>query len=249
MNLALIDDLEYDLRDLQEMLLEFCSQQHISPQISLFSSGKPFLDIFRPGKFDAIFLDNVMDGLSGMEVAHSIRRQDASIPIIFITTEESYALEGYTVQAMDYIIKPISQERLYSVMNRLNQIQNNRHIIKIKENRMTRLLYLEDVLYVQSTGHFLEIQTTTGTLKPYMTIDYFLSLLKNLGEYGEPSQGLRFQNCCRGYVVSLDHVRSFDSSNFTMSDGSSVPISRPKYKEMQIAYANYLFRQTRNITD
>ena len=249
MNLALVDDLEYDLLSLQDMLLEFSSQQYTKLQISLFSSGEHFLDTFRPGKFDAVFLDNLMDGLSGMEVAHNIRRQDTNLPIIFITTEESYALEGYTVQAMDYIIKPVTQERLSSVMNRLNQQQNNRHMIKIKENRLIHHLYLDDIVYVHSTGHFLEILTTTGALKPYMTIDYFLSMLKNFGEYGEASQGLRFQNCCRGYVANLDHVRSFDSSSFTMFDGSCVPISRPKYREMQTAYANYLFRQTRNITE
>ena len=177
------------------------------------------------------------------------RAVDSSIPIIFITTEESFALEGYTVQAMDYIIKPASKNRLASVMNRLLNQKNSRHTIEIKENRMTRYLNLDDVLYVRSVGHFLEIQTTSGTLKPYMTLEYFLSLLQQLGEYGEASLGLRFQNCCRGYVVSLDQVCFLTPYDFLLTDGSRVPISRPKYKEMKTAYANYLFRKTRSATN
>ena len=249
MNFALVDDLKYDLANLQKLLLEYFSLTKREPEISLFFSGEAFLSAFFPGRFDAVFLDNLMDGLSGMETARRLRELDPSVPIIFITTEESFALEGYTVQAMDYIIKPVSKERLRSVMNRLDKQGNFRRALEIKENRMTRRLYLDDILYVRSVGHFLEIQTAAGMLKPYMTLEYFLSRLKLLGEYGEASLGLRFQNCCRGYVVSLDQVCSLTPSDFLLTDGSRVPISRPKYKEMKTAYANYLFRKTRSATN
>lgn len=250
MNLALVDDLNYDLQALRNLIIDYFSKRDTEVGISLFSSGEEFLAAFRPGFFDAVFLDNLLDGVSGMEVARRIRGQDQKIPLIFITTEESYALEGYTVQAMDYIIKPVTDQRLSSVLDRLDKRQGKPpKVIEIKENRLTRLLHLDDVLYVRSSGHFLEIQTTAGSLNPYMTLDCFQSMLKDMGEYGEPSLGLRFQNCCRGYVVCLDHVRSFESSDFLMEDGSKVPISRPKYREMQTAYANYLFRKTRNAID
>ncbi len=249
MNLALVDDVESDLQMLRSLLTEYCSEQHVNLSLSLFLSGEQFLADYRPGRFDAVFLDNLMEGLSGMDTARRLRKTDAAIPVIFITTEKSYALEGYTVQALDYILKPVTMERLGMLMNRLITQQMARHVLEIKENRMTRHVYLDDVLYVRSTGHFLEIQTTLGIIKPYMTLEYFLSMLRELGEYGESALGLRFQNCCRGYVVCLDHVTSFNSSEFTMADGNSVPISRPKYKEMKEAYASYLFRKTRNGAD
>lgn len=250
MNLALVDDLEYDLHSLEKLITDYFFRKNIKYNISLFLTGEEFLSSFRPGRFDAIFLDNLLDGINGMDVARRVRSQDDSVPIIFITAEDGFALEGYTVQAMDYIMKPVSKERLEILMKRLDKrLNKSRNIIEIKENRVTRFLNLDDVLYVRSAGHFLEIQTSYGTLKPYMTQEYFQSVLKELGEYGTPSQGLRFQNCCRGYVVGLDHVISLDSTDFLMSDGSRVPISRPKYKEMQNAYANYLFQKTRNTID
>ena len=246
MNIALVDDLECDLKNLKTLLSEYFSRQHVPCRFSLYLSGEQFLSAFCPGKFDAVFLDNLMDGLNGMETARSLRDQDEAVPIIFITTEESFALEGYMVQAMDYILKPVSAGRLRQVLDRLTRRQKSSHVIEIKENRLTRQLYLDHVLYVRSTGHFLEIKTTSGILKPYMTLESFLSMLESLGEYGQPSLGLRFQNCCRGYVVCFDHVNGLDSSNFLMSDGCAVPISRPKYKEMKESYAAYLFRKTRN---
>lgn len=249
MNLALVDDIDYDLDELQKLLSEYFLLIHENSQYFFYPSGEEFLSDFYPGKLDVVFLDNLMDGINGMETARRLRRLDLSIPVIFITTEESFALEGYSVQAMDYILKPVSKDRLFSVMNRLTGKKKFRHIIEVKENRLTRYLNLDDILYVRSTGHFLEIQTAAGAIKPYMTLEYFLSLLQQMGEYGEPSLGLRFQNCCRGYVVSLDHVRSFKTSDFLMSDGIHVPISRPKYKEMKTAYASYLFTKTRNMID
>ena len=249
MNLALVDDLPYDLEYLQKLLSEYFSLIHEKLCVSLYSGGEEFLSVFCPGTFDAVFLDNLMDGINGIQTARRLRTIDSSIPIIFITTEESFALEGYTVQAMDYILKPVSRDRLSSVMNRLIGQKKSRPVIEIKENRMTRYLNLDDVLYVRSVGHFLEIQTAAGSLRPYMSLESFLSLLQQLGEYGESSLGLRFQNCCRGYVVCFDHVSSFTSLSFVMSDGSNVPISRPKYKEMKAAYASYLFIKTRNLVD
>lgn len=189
-----------------------------------------------------------MDGLSGMETAHALRLQNRRIPIIFVTVEEGYALEGYSVWAMDYILKPIDQGRLASLMDRLVEQTQVQHIIEIKESRLIRHLLVDDILYVRSVGHFLEIYMVKEMVKPYMTLEYFLSLLKQMEEYGDSNLGLRFQNCCRGYVVSLDHVRSLESSNFILSNGSRVPISRPRYKDMQSAYAQYLFKKTRKIT-
>ena len=94
MNFALVDDLKYDLDNLQKLLLEYFSLTKREPEISLFFSGEAFLSAFFPGRFDAVFLDNLMDGLSGMETARRLRELYPSVPIIFITTEESFALEA-----------------------------------------------------------------------------------------------------------------------------------------------------------
>lgn len=248
MHLAIVDDLETDLQLLKNLLVDYLEPRHIVHEISLFTSADPFFSNFKPGQYDILFLDNQLDGISGMDIARRVRSQDDVVPIIFITIEESYALEGYSVQAADYILKPVSKERLFSTMNRLIERHKFQHTIELKESRVVRHLPVDDILYVRSIGHFLEIYRTMSDemIKPYMTLEYFLSLLNQMGEYGNSRDGLRFQNCCRGYIVNLDYVRSLETKDFVLTNGSKIPISRSKYKEMQMAYANYLFRRTRN---
>lgn len=248
MHLAIVDDLETDLQSLNHLLADYLEPRHIVHEISLFASGEQFFSHYNPKQYDILFLDNQLKGISGMDIARRVRSQGDDVPIIFITVEESYALEGYSVQAVDYILKPVSRERLFTTMNRLIERHKFRHTIEIKESRIVRHLPVDDILYVRSIGHFLEIyrMVSDEMIKPYMTLEYFLSLLHQMGEYGDSWNGLRFQNCCRGYIVNLDYVRSLEAKDFVLTDGSKIPISRSKYKEMQIAYANYLFRRTRN---
>lgn len=246
MNLAIVDDIERDSYTLRTLLSDYFKRKCIACHITVFSSGEDFLESSRPGSFDVVFLDIMMKGMNGMETARRLRIYDPHIPIIFVTVEESFALEGYTVQAADYILKPPKADRLELVMNRLTEQLKPVRFIEIRENRFDRRLALDDVEYVCSVGHFLEIHMNgPELLRPYMSLEHFLSQLEQLGEYGDSSRGLRFQNCCRGYVVNLEHVRSLGTKDFILNGGAIVPISRPKYKEMQAAYAAWLFARTR----
>lgn len=246
MNLAVVDDVLSELRQLEQQLAGYLSEKHINYKIFTYSNGEDFLSAYRPGQFDAVFLDNLMDGINGMETARCLRGYDSQIPIIFITNQECFALEGYTVQAMDYILKPVTVERLAVAMDRLSSRFGSQRYIEIRENRLERRLLLDEIQYVRSVGHFLEIHTDSQILKPYMTLESLLTLLSQLGEYGSPARGLRFQNCCRGYVINFDHVSSLGPRDFFLSGGGIIPVSRSKYKEMQAAYATYLFAKTRN---
>lgn len=246
MNLAIVDDSEPELLQLKTQL-ELCfSERHIDYQFFCFSSGEDFLAAYGPGRFDAVFLDNLMGGINGMETARRLRQLDLQIPIVFITNDEGFALDGYSVQAMDYILKPVTADRLESAVMRLIARMGTQRFIEIRENRLDKRLLLDDIQYVRSIGHFLEIHTGTEVLKPYMTLEAFLCLLQQLGEYDVASQNRRFQNCCRGYVVNFDHVSSLGAKDFILAGGGVVPVSRSKYKEMQTAYASYLFAKTRN---
>jgi len=246
MNLAIVDDVESELRQLEQQITACLSEKRIDYKIFTFSGGAEFLAAYRPGCFDAVFLDNLMDGMNGMETAHCLRGYDPQIPVIFFTNEAGFALEGYTVQAMDYILKPVDAKRLKSTIDRLLSRSDSRHFIEIRENRIDKRLLLDDIRYVRSAGHFLEIHTGSEILKPYMTLEAFLSLLQQLGEYGSSGCGGRFQNCCRGYVINFDYVDSLGPRDFILSGGAVVPVSRSRYKEMQSSYASWLFAKTRN---
>ncbi len=245
MRFAIIDDVAHDRRHLSELLNSYCNDRHLVCEIFCYESAETFLKAYQSGFFSAIFLDNLMDGLNGIETAQKLRSRGDAVPIIFTTTEESYALDGYTVQAMDYLIKPISIKRLTGTLNRLVSMNSRERYIDISENRMLRRLRLDNILYVRSLGHYLEIYLQKEQIRSYMSMDAFLALLQEAGEPIQATQARRFLNCCRGYLINLDHVHALGAREFLLADQTPIPISRSKYREMKEAYATYLFAKTR----
>ncbi len=246
MRFAIIDDVAHDRRHLSELLNSYCNDRHLVCEIFCYESAEAFLKAYHSRYFSAIFLDNLMDGLNGIETAQKLRRRGDTIPIVFTTTEESYALDGYTVQAMDYLIKPVGIERLTSTLDRLVSMDSRERYIDISENRLPRRLRLDNILYVRSLGHYLEIYLQKEQVRPYMSMDAFLALLREAGEPIHPVQARRFLNCCRGYLINLDHVSCLSAREFLLADQTPIPISRSRYREMKEAYATYLFAKTRH---
>ncbi len=245
MKFAIIDDVASDRDHLSRLLTDYCEMRHLVCEISCFEGANPFLNTYAFDVYSAIFLDNLMEGMNGIETARLLRRRGDSLPIIFTTTEESYALEGYTVQAMDYLVKPIQIERLTDTMNRLVSLSSRERYVDITENRVPRRLRLGDILYVSSFGHYLEIFMRREQLRSYMTMEAFKNLLRQAGEPLESLQERRFLNCCRGYLINLDYVQSLEAKEFLLINGAHIPISRARYREMKESYATYLFAKTR----
>lgn len=246
MELAIVDDLKSDCRLLARMISEFLESQKITCPIQIFTSGEKFLENFTPSRYMAVFLDIYMDGISGMEAARQIRQSTSRTAIIFVTSEEGFALEGYRVQAMDYLVKPICADQVYSVMERLTSRSRLPRYLQVTENRLPRHILLEDILYARSIGHFLEIYLDSGDMcRSYMTLDSFLQQIYAMEEPGKSFLKLQFPVCCRGYAVNLEKVIVSEAENFLLKNGTRIPISRPKRKEMQKNYADFIFARTR----
>ena len=95
MKAAIIDDLETCREDLQKCLHQYFSEHYAgeTPSVKEFSSGEEFLSQFQPEAWDIIFIDQYMDGLSGIETARKIRERDKLAALVFVTTSESHAVE------------------------------------------------------------------------------------------------------------------------------------------------------------
>ncbi len=112
MRFAIVDDLQSDQRRLTELIEKDYEGRDETVEISCFASGEDFLGAFRPGRFSAVFLDIVMEGIGGMETARRIRKQDERLPILFTTTEPGFAIDGYEFHALQYLLKPIQPDKL-----------------------------------------------------------------------------------------------------------------------------------------
>lgn len=174
---------------------------------------------------DLIFLDINMPGISGISFARSINR---SIKIIFTTAYREYAIEGFDLHAVDYLLKPISYERLLDAVTNyreqhlqkqvLSQAGTKSDFIFLKIDRKMHKIDFNKILWIESLSDYLKIETTEGTKITRETISGLEAKLPN-----------NFLRIHRSFIVALKRIDRY-STEEVIVNGKSLPISR-SYKE------------------
>lgn len=176
---------------------------------------------------DLIFLDINMPGISGISFAKSINKE---IKIIFTTAYREYAIEGFDLHAVDYLLKPISFERILDAVNNFQQVhlpskseesQENKaaNFIFIKIDRKMHKLDFDKIMWIESLSDYLKIETTEGTKVTRETITSIESKLP----------GSKFMRIHRSFIIAIDKIESY-SNEEVIIQSKSLPISR-SYKE------------------
>ena len=114
MHFAIVEDLKIDQNHLIHLIQENLEKHGETAHFDCYESGEAFLEAFRPGLFNAVFMDIMLDrnGKNGMETAKELRKTALRLPIIFTTTEPEFSLEGYEVHPLDYLLKPVDPSKL-----------------------------------------------------------------------------------------------------------------------------------------
>ena len=132
MKIAVIDDIMQCRSDLIRDILHFTEEYYTGETIRIdeYESGNSFLEQFQPESYDIIFVDQYMDGLTGLETALLIRKKDDFAAIVFVTSSREHAVESYTVRACGYLVKPYAYEDFVRAMKLANimKIRNGRFI-------------------------------------------------------------------------------------------------------------------------
>jgi len=118
MNIAVVDDLAVGRETLVNYLNEYFSERNMNVTISDFSDAESFVTQFENNKYNMIFFDIYMPGMSGIEAASTVRKTDSSVEIIFLSTSNNFACESYSVNAFCYLVKPITKDAVESLMQR-----------------------------------------------------------------------------------------------------------------------------------
>ena len=232
LKIAIVDDDKALFESLNTYLKELLGN---SADITGFSSGEEFLDVWRENEYDLIILDIFMGGLTGMDVAKEIRRHDREVKIAFSTTSNEYASESYEVDACYYLHKPFGINRVKAMLDRLD-------ISQIEKMRTVKLpdggcAVLRDIIYADFSGHKVTLHLKHGnelTVRaPFAETE---TLLCTYPYFVSPSKGI---------TVNFYEVKGQSDGTFTMSDGSIIPISRRRAKDVFEAYSSFRFEQLR----
>lgn len=218
--IAIVDDDINYMEQLCNYTKRYAMEKNEIIEIKKFSDGIKIVDDYK-ANYDIIFMDIQMKILDGMKTAQSIRKLDDNVIIIFITNMAQYAIQGYSVNAMDYVLKPLSyfafSEELSKAIRRIKERTNEYLTIK-QESGMIRLA-ISDILYFESHGHRIFLHSKTGTYE-------FVETMKRIEEKMKKYQFSRCNNC---YIVNLRYVENVKQNEVSVA-GEYLQISRPKKK-------------------
>lgn len=230
-SVIIVEDKAEDSRRLRECLQYIEKKTDNKFDITEYSSGERLIGMYEPGQSDIIFFDIDMEGMNGMETARQVRSIDNSVIIVFITNMAQYVLNGYEVDALDFIIKPVEQNGFLLKMKRILErvIPKNEDRVIIKTKNGTVAISSFYIKYLEANGHYVDYHTKKGVYSEYTTLS---SAEKKLNtKY--------FAKCNRSYLVNLRYVSEINGDTCVV-DGEELIISRPSKKSFLGRFSMFL---------
>ena len=230
-NIAIVKDDKVAADLLGGFAKKYGEENNLQIGVSVFGNSLDFLDSYRP-VYDLVFMDILLPDSNGFETAKRLRQIDKTVLLIFVTNLQQFAVKGYEVDAIDFIIKPVYYRgfclKMDKAVNLIKQ-KDTREII-IKRSAGIIKVPLKSVYYVEVIGHKIIFHTSGGEIDSGGSL---AELEKRLKE----DDFLRCNNC---YLVNLKHIRSIDKYDITMSNGDLLRISQTKKKSFMSAFAKWL---------
>ncbi|WP_352400826.1 LytTR family DNA-binding domain-containing protein [Anaerotignum sp.] len=235
LHIAVCDDNIDELANMVQLIDLYRTSRHLNCQHAEFSNGFELVSALEKGKqFDIYCMDIMMPGFSGIEAAKEIRIFDKTAPILFFTSSPEFALESYSVKAINYVLKPISKEKLFFTFDELlEQIKlgKDEDAVIIKSNEGIQKILISNLIFVEVIGRNVLYHLRSG--KVIECTEAFSSVCNNLMRYG------CFTKPHRSYLVNMQYVDTIEKHQITLQTLSSVPIAQGKAREIKEQYLNY----------
>lgn len=221
MLIAVIEDDDNDALTLIGYIDTYFGNDKSRYEVKRFASAGSFFDKY-VSYFDLVFLDIEMPNMNGMEVSRKIRETNKDVVIIFVTNLAQYAVEGYSVNAFDFIVKPVEYGNFKVRFKRAaDYIAARSAKIVIREtSNIAQTMPVSQIYYVEVFGHNLVYHTVNGDFSERRT----------LGEVEKKLQGYGFFKCSNYCLVNIRFVERIDETSVTVA-GNTLGISRRRKKE------------------
>ena len=241
-NIAIIDDQKPDRERLLAYIEQFAETSALKFEISQYRNGEDFLDKADLKFLDLAFIDIIMDGITGIDVAKKIREHNEECNIVFISSSNHFAAESYQVKALEYLAKPYFAADIERLLK--NSVKNQKLssvFIEVSENRKRVQIKASDILYVGYYHHSVLFNTTEKTIKTYSF--RFFEIEDKLLVYPN------FIVIRKNLIVNMDKALQINDKQFVMCNDEKLPISREIYSKVKNDYTDYLFKKFREELD
>ena len=228
MRIAVCDDEERFLTDLRERIDKIYNSLDVV--VDCYNSGRTLLKNFEKQPYDLVFLDIEMPEMDGITLAKKLRELSKELNIVFLTGHVEYALEGYEVNALRYLTKPVREDKLLEVLRYVSDKLTENHKLKIRLDGEDTFIDVNDIIYLEAQNQYIMIYTKMGDfLVRYNISDYEAELSKD-----------GFFRVHRSYLIALSKVKKIGKTDVVMEGDKTVPVSRGNIKGLKEALYAYI---------
>jgi len=227
MKIAICEDEQWFAISLKEKIGSFCSEKNTDADIVLYSDGGSFLAACDSDeRFDAVFMDiNLGKGADGVDTVAKMREYGDSAPVIFITSLENRAVDGYDVSAFGFIVKKNCDEKLPLVLEKLWKKLYVRKTVTVTTKDGAVVMNTGDILYAESDGRCTLIHTMTEDINDTRPIGAFSTLLDSND----------FIEVYKSIFVNISRIRRINTDTLVLENDTVVPLSRRNRKNVMYA--------------
>lgn len=236
MYLAVCDDKKEELNAVLSLLDQWQAKYDICLRYKAFQSAVELVETARRERFTLYLLDVMMPGMDGLEAAREIRRFDDAAEIVFLSTSPGFAYESYGVRALNYLLKPVTREDLFALLDQLHRqeetagealtLKTGSSIIRVPYAHISYLEVIGKHVYFHLTDK--TVREVAGSLK-----DFEIRLLSRP----------EFMRIHRSYIANMFQAEELSSAGLRTFQGDDLPVSRLTYPQLQKDYMALLFEQ------
>lgn len=231
LHIALVEDDDLYAEKLKSYLDKYAAETGEKIDVVTYSDGEDITADYRP-VWDILLMDIEMRFMDGMTAAGMIRSADPEVIIIFITNSPQYAIRGYSVNALDYVLKPISyfafSERINRACQALDARRHRERFVMLTDSEATHRVNVTEIRSVETDGRLLVYHTGARDIRTWGAMNH-----------AEEELGSHFYRCNKGILVNLAYVDAIEGSDVVV-DGRRLPISRAKKVGLLDALNQYM---------
>lgn len=242
LHIVICDDETSQISLLENYLKGWAKESRTEVFLQHCGNAEQFLFLWEERKdVDILLLDIEMPGMDGMALAKRLRSEGEQLQILFITGSADYVMEGYDVEAVSYLLKPVKEARFFECMERAKKrIGKEDAILLLEAAGEVEKVRLKDICYLESDGHDTLVYQMTDT-----SVLRSKSGIQKLEKEVMEKSGM-FYKIHRSYLINFSHIQKITRKEVLMDTGAAVPIPRGKWEALNQAYLNF-YRKNQEI--
>ena len=232
MRIAVVENEEQERKHYLELLDEYEKETNVKNEVFMFSNGFDFIEKY-PTDLDCVFMDIDMPQINGLEASKKVRDFDPEVMIIFVTNLPQFAIDGYKVQALDFLLKPFKYIDLKVELEKVNRYRETKVKIRslwVTQKGSSKRIQLDKIVYIEVIHHDVIIHTLNDEIK-------FRGSLTAIEEKMDKSSFVRIGS---SFIVNLMYVEGVVKGQCKLQGDIYLPISRSNKSEFMDKLNSYL---------